>query len=41
MNIIREEIQSILDENNIAQEQFSHFLQDKNAMVNELHIEDR
>ena len=41
MNIVREEIQSILDENNIAQEQFSDFLQDKNAMVNELHIEDR
>lgn len=41
MNIVQEEIQSIIDENNIAQEQFSEFLQDKNTMVSELHIEDR
>ena len=41
MNIVREEIQSIIDENNIAQEQFSEFLQDKNTMVTELHVEDR
>ena len=41
MNIVQEEIQSIIDENNIAQEQFSEFLQDKNNMVSELHIEDR
>lgn len=41
MNIVREEIQSIIDENNIAQEQFSEFLQDKNTMASELHMEDR
>ena len=41
MNIVQEEIQSIIDENNIAQEQFSEFLQDKNNMISELHIEDR
>lgn len=41
MNIVQEEIQSIIDENNIAQEQFSEFLLDKNNMTTELHIEDR
>ena len=38
MNIVQEEIQSIIDENNIAQEQFSEFLQDKNTMASLSHL---
>ena len=40
-NIVKEEIQSIINENNIAQEQFHEILQGLNNEITELHVDDR
>ena len=40
-NIVKEEIQSIINENNIAQEQFHEILQGLNNDIEELHVNER
>ena len=40
-NIVKEEIQSIINENNIAQEQFHEILQGLNNEIKELHVDER